>query len=99
MKNFQWNPEKGRLLRENATRGNIGFEDCVLAIEEGRILDVVQNPSSQHRDQKMFVLDIKSYAYCVPFIETETGIFLKTLFPSRKYTAIYFVGQNDETDT
>ena len=86
------------MLRENATRGSFGFEDFVLAIEEGRVLDIVQNPSSQHRDQKMFVLNINSYAYCVPFIETETGIFLKTLFPSRKYTSIYLAGQNDETD-
>ena len=85
-------------MRENRTRGSIGFEDCVAAIEEGRVLDIVQNPSSLHRDQKMFILDINSYAYCVPFIETETGIFLKTLFPSREYTAIYLVGQNDETD-
>jgi hypothetical protein len=98
MKSIRWNIEKGKMLRENATRGNVGFEDCILAINKGRVLDIIQNPSSLHSSQKMFVLDINSYAYCVPFIETETGIFLKTVFPSRKYTAIYLTEEKDEID-
>jgi len=89
MKKLVWNVEKATLLLKNTTRGNVTFEDCVVALETGKLLDVAPNPSSNHKTQKMFVLNIKNYAYCVPFVETETEIFLKTIFPSRKYTALY----------
>jgi hypothetical protein len=87
MKKLVWNAEKAIALRNNTARGNVTFEDCVVALETGKLLDVAPNPSSNHRNQKMFVLNIRGYAYCVPFVETETEIFLKTIFPSRKYTA------------
>ncbi len=35
------------------------------------------------------VLLINDYAYAAPYVETEDEIFLKTVFPSRKHTAIY----------
>jgi hypothetical protein len=89
MRRISWNPEKAELLRTDPARGGVSFEECVIAIEDGRILDVVQNPSINHFDQRMFVLDIHGYAYCVPFIETPELIFLKTVFPSRKFTALY----------
>jgi len=34
-------------------------------------------------------LDIGNYAYLVPFVETESEIFLKTIIPSRKATRKY----------
>lgn len=37
----------------------------------------------------MYVLNFEGYVYLVPFIENEKEIFLKTLIPSRKYTALY----------
>jgi len=86
---IKWNLEKGARIRENKDRGGIGFEECVVAIEEDRILDIIQNPSSNHSDQKTYVLEIEGYAYSVPFIESDDEIFLKTLYPSRKLTAIY----------
>ena len=92
MKRILWNTAKAEILRANATRGGIGFEDCVTAIERWKILDVFPNPSTNHLDQKMDVLEINDYAYCVPFIESDEEIFLKTLVPSRKYTALYLKG-------
>ncbi len=89
MQRIIWNPEKASLLRSDKARGGVGFEECVVAIEAGKILDVLQNPSSNHPAQRMFVLDINGYAYCVPFVETVETIFLKTVFPSRKFTALY----------
>ena len=88
MKKLRWNPDKASSLQSNKTRGNVTFEDCVIAIENDRILDVVLNPSSNHKMQRMYVLNIRNYAYCVPFVESETEIFLKTVFPSRKFTAL-----------
>jgi len=89
MKKITWSPEKAKILRENDVRGNVSFEDCVVAIEEGRILDDIPNPSEQYSHQYMFVLGINNYAYIVPYVESDDEIFLKTIFPSRKHTAIY----------
>ncbi len=36
----------------------------------------------------MYVVAINNYAYIVPFIDSENERFLKTIFPSRKYTSI-----------
>ena len=89
MKSIRWNPEKDCLLRANLGRGGIGFAECAEAIGNGQVLDVVENTSVNHPGQRMFILNLGGYAYCVPFVETDTEIFLKTLFPSRDYTARY----------
>ncbi|MCB2262342.1 MAG: hypothetical protein LGR52_05290 [Candidatus Thiosymbion ectosymbiont of Robbea hypermnestra] len=43
--------------------------------------------------KRILVLEIKGYAYVVPYVESEDTIFLKTVFPSRKHTAIYLTGK------
>lgn len=40
---------------------------------------------------------IEGYAYLVPFIESETEIFLKTIIPSRKATKKYAGDTNEKT--
>ena len=87
---IRWSVEKAKQLLDDPSRGGITFEDCVVAIESGGILDIIKNPSSNHPDQKMYVLNIEGYIYSVPFVETEEEVFLKTLFPSRNLAAIYF---------
>jgi hypothetical protein len=82
-KPIKWNPEKAKLLKEDKTRNGVTFEDCVIALEGGGILDIVENPSSNHTGQLVFVLNIGGYAHNVPFVETEDEIFLKTVFPHR----------------
>lgn len=89
MKTIRWDTAKAKTLRNDVSRGNIGFEDCIVALEEGRMLDDIENPSEKYSNQRMFILGINNYAYVVPYIETEDEIFLKTVFPSRKHTAIY----------
>jgi len=37
----------------------------------------------------MYILEIDNYAIVVPSVENENEIFLKTAFPSRKYTKRY----------
>jgi hypothetical protein len=96
MKKIVWNAEKAFSLLNNTARGNVTFEDCVVALEAGKLLDVAPNPSSNHRGQRMFVLNIRNYAYCVPFVENDAEIFLKTIFPSRKYTALYLKVENHD---
>ena len=86
---IRWNLKKSAWLKANPERGYVGFEECVVLIEAGQILDSIDNPSSNRKGQKAFVLDINDYAYLVPYVENEEEIFLKTLYPSRKFTAIY----------
>ena len=87
MKHFAWNSEKNTQLIEG--RG-ISFERVVYHIERDGILDVIKHPnSSKYPNQRMFILNIGNYAYLVPFIESETEFFLKTIIPSRKATRKY----------
>ncbi len=99
MKRLVWNVEKSISLRNNASRGNVGFEECVIAIEGNKILDDIENPSANHPGQRLFVLEINSYAYAVPYVESDTDLFLKTVFPSRKLTTLYLAGDDHEKDT
>jgi uncharacterized DUF497 family protein len=90
MKYFNWNPSKNRILKRNR---NLSFEEIVYLLESGQILGVEANPV--HPDQKIYILEIDHYAVVVPFVETENEIFLKTAFPSRKYSKRF--GLKEET--
>lgn len=86
MKPFYWDTEKAKLLEQDGDR-NISFERCIVAIENGDILANIENPS---RDgQKILVLEIDNYAYVVPYVEDDEARYLKTIFPSRKYTKLF----------
>ncbi|HGG59987.1 MAG TPA: toxin [Gammaproteobacteria bacterium] len=98
MKRLVWNAEKALLLRNNSARGNVSFEECVIAIESNKILDDIENPSRNHPNQRLFVLEIDGYAYAVPYVESEKELFLKTVFPSRKLTALYLAGGDHEKE-
>lgn len=79
--------EKNELLKK--TRG-IGFEEIIIAIEAGKILDVYDHPDqSNYPGQKIYVVEALDYVYLVPYIRDEDGIFLKTIIPSRKAKKIY----------
>ncbi|MBW1768661.1 MAG: toxin [Deltaproteobacteria bacterium] len=81
---YKWNHEKNERLK--AERG-IGFEQVILHIERGNVIDVIEHPN-----QQMLVVKIKDYAYLVPFVEDEESKFLKTIIPSRKATREYLGG-------
>lgn len=85
MKYFDWNPEKNKKLIKE--RG-ISFEMCLVYIEQGKILDIINN-KTPHEHQFVYVLEIEEYVYYVPFVEDEEKIFLKTIIPSRKATKKY----------
>ena len=89
MKEFNWSEEKNDALKKNDARGNIWFEHCLEAISSGNILDILENTTPGREHQRIFVLNINDYAYAVPYVENEEEIFLKTVYPSRTYTAKY----------
>lgn len=89
---FEWNEDKNKLLKKE--RG-IGFEDIVMAIDEGAILDVVDHPDQvRYPEQKIYIVSALGYVYLVPFVRSEKGIFLKTIIPSRKAKKQY-LGDHD----
>jgi hypothetical protein len=83
-KYYNWNPEKNQLLLVD--RG-ITFERIVFEIASGNELAVLEHPNQEkYPGQKISMVQVDDYVYAVPFIETETEIFLKTIIPSRKAT-------------
>ncbi len=54
------------------------------------VLEILDHPSQEkYPDQKVAIISIEDYAYLVPYVEDEEGIFLKTIIPSRKATGKY----------
>ena len=91
---FNWNDDKNQQLKQE--RG-ISFERVVIAIEEGALLDVLQHPNQSHYpNQLILIVAIEQYAICVPCVVNKDEYFLKTLFPSRKYTQLYLKENHDE---
>lgn len=87
MKYYNWNPKKNQQLQQE--RG-ISFEEVLLHIQQGDEVDIVEHPNqARYPNQKISVVIVDDYAYLVPFVETETEIFLKTIIPSRKATRKY----------
>jgi uncharacterized DUF497 family protein len=87
MHHYQWNAEKNVQLQ--ADRG-ISFEQVVMHIEGGDLLDVYEHPNQvRYPGQQILVIHIAGYAYLVPFTESTEGRFLKTIIPSRKATRAY----------
>ena len=84
MKAYRWNSEKNEALK--AARG-ISFENVVVSIESGGLLDTVNHPNpDKYPRQKVMVVAIENYAYLVPYVDEDDYYFLKTVIPSRKAT-------------
>lgn len=89
---FNWNADKNRQL---ISERGVSFEDVLFYIQQGRLLDDLSNPNqNRYPHQRVFIVEIDSYAYLVPYIETEEEIFLKTIIPSRKATKQYIGEQS-----
>jgi len=87
VKTFRRSKEKNAELKRNR---RVSFEDVVLAIDSGGLLDVVEHPNRlRYPKQAVFVVVVTGYVYLVPFVEGPEYIFLKTVIPSRKATREY----------
>lgn len=89
-KNIRYSLEKNELLK---IERDISFEDVILAIENGNLLDDIKYPN-----QNVFIIlvKIKDYVYLVPYVEDETSIFLKTIIPSRQMNKKYNKGLSND---
>lgn len=80
MTDLRWALSKSEELK--CARG-VSFEEIIHA----ELLAVKQNPSRPN--QNILLFKLKDYIWVVPYMEREGEIFLKTLFPSRKYTKVW----------
>ena len=88
-KTIRYSLEKNEILKEQR---DISFEDVILALENGNLLDDIEHPNKdKYPNQNIFIIliEIKNYVYLVPYVEDETSIFLKTIIPSRQMNKKY----------
>jgi uncharacterized DUF497 family protein len=84
---FNWDPNNNQALLRD--RG-ISFERIVFEISSGNELAVVEHPNQEkYPGQRISMVQVDDYVYAVPFVESDTEIFLKTIIPSRKATKQY----------
>ncbi len=87
MKTYRRSEKKNDQLKQS--RG-ISFEEVVLTLESGGLLDVLAHPNPRrYPNQQVFVVAVMQYVYLVPHIEEPDHVFLKTVIPSRKATRDY----------
>jgi hypothetical protein len=97
MKPFRWPPIKNDRLK--AGRG-LTFEQMVVAIESGGLLDIVVHPNrTKYPRQQIFIVSCDGYVYLLPFVEESDHYFLKTIIPSRKATRDYLKKDQPDHET
>lgn len=86
---FDYSEEKNLILKE--TR-NIDFEEIIISVKSKKLIANLKNPNQKkYPNQKIFVVKIKDYVYCIPYVidRKRKVFFLKTIYPSRKLTKKY----------
>ena len=87
MKPFRWNADKNRSL---ASERSVSFEQVVVAVENGGLLDILAHPNPErYPNQRILVVGRDFLAHLVPFVEDSEVFYLKTIIPSRKATRDY----------
>ena len=86
MKVIRWDLVKNEKLKSE--RGG-SFEAVLAALDKGDILDDYTHPNqANYPNQRVLLVQIE-YTYVVPYVETESELFLKTIIPSRKAAKKY----------
>ena len=84
MPEIKWNLLKSERLKK--VRG-ASFEEILQA----RLIAVKEHPG--RKDQNVMLFEHKGYIWVVPYVIDGEDVFLKTLYPSRKYTKLYKRGE------
>jgi uncharacterized DUF497 family protein len=85
---FDFNKSKNEKLLKK--RG-VSFYDAIQAIiNKGILLNFEHPDKKRYPNQKVMVININDYAYCVPYVIDNDTWFLKTIYPSRKFK--YLIG-------
>ena len=81
---IRWDPLKNEWLKR--TRG-ISFEEVLRA----RFITIEEHPTRPY--QKLLLFELAGYILTVPYVRNGDEFFLKTIFPSRKYTKKWIRGE------
>jgi hypothetical protein len=81
---IRWDQRKNDWLKR--TRG-VSFEEIIEAV----LIGVQENPSRPN--QNIFLFKLNGYIWIVPYVKRDNEIFLKTLYPSRKFTKKWTQGE------
>ena len=81
---MRWDIHKSEKLKKE--RG-VSFEEIIQA----RLLGAMEHPSRAH--QNILLFEHEDYVWVVPYVFRNNEAFLKTLFPSRKYTKMWKRGE------
>lgn len=84
MKDIRWSNLKSERLKR--VRG-VSFEEIIAS----ELIAVKRHP--KRKEQDILLFKCKGYIWIVPYVEEKDYIFLKTLYPSRKYTKFYRKGE------
>ncbi len=84
MEKIKWSAIKSLQLK---VKYGISFEDIIHYPE----INFIKHPQ---RDNQFIVLyDVNGYIWAAPCVENKDGLFLKTLYPTRKYTKKFKQGE------
>ena len=79
---FIYDEEKNKILFQQ--RG-ITFEQAIEIIaNEGILLDFKHPQIKKYPNQRIMVIAIDDYPYCIPYIMSDKEIVLKTIYPDRR---------------
>jgi len=82
-----WSEEKNAIL---TARYGFGFERVVAALADDHLIAERRHPNIvRYPNQRQYLVLIEDYVWLVPFVLHPNGIFLKTMYPSRKATKQY----------
>ena len=81
---MRWDPGKSERLKR--LRG-VSFEELVLA----ELVCILAHASRDN--QKLMLFRYQEYIWVAPCVVSGEDVFLKTLFPSRKYTKMFERGE------
>jgi len=90
---FDFNQEKNDLLFKK--RGVTFYNVIESIVERGILLNFDHPDQQKYPGQKILVVDIGGYAYCVPYVTEGDKCFLKTIYPNRKFRHL-IGGSKDE---
>jgi hypothetical protein len=82
MKEFRWNEDKNKFLKQE--RG-VSFEEIL----DSKFIGAERHPT--RKNQMVLKFEYKKYIWIIPCVIEDKFIFLKTIFPSRKYTKMFKV--------
>lgn len=84
MKEVRFDEVKNKLLKSGK---GISFDEITELIKTNKQVKTIDHPNkNRYPKQKILLVRIRNHIYAVPFVEEVNYIFLKTIYPSEKYT-------------